>query len=152
MKFLILEVIRIQSLEGDGADGGNADVVFDHEVGEASTVDEDDLLADGVGVIDGILDKMARRDEDAFIGLLSGEGSDETLDFLSTDVALPAFGLHIDYIESETIFVDHPIDAFVVRLLGDLGRFFAGAAVAHGEEQVDDDLFETVGIHCCQLL
>jgi len=147
-----LEIIGVDALEGDGAGGGDADVVLDHEVGEAGAVDEDEFLGDAFGVVEGVLDESAGGDEDAFVGLLAGEGSDEALDLAAADGALPALGLDVDDVEAEAVFVDDAVDAFVVGFFGDFGSFFAGAAVAHGEEEIDDELLEAEGVHAGHLV
>lgn len=120
--------------------------MLDHQVGEAGAVDEDDFLVYGLCVIVSVLHEIAGRDEDTFVGLLTSKRSDEALDLFSPDVALPAFGLHIDHIQPEAVLVDHAVDPFVVRLLGDLGGFFARAAVAHCEKKIDHELFKVIGI------
>lgn len=126
--------------------------MFDHEFGEAGAVDEDDFLGDAAGVVEGGRDEGAGGDEDAFAGLLTGEGSDEALDFLAADAALPALGLDVDNVEAEAVFIDDAVDAFVAGLFRHAGGFFAGAAVAHGKEEIDDELLEAEGVHAGELL
>ena len=50
--------------------------MFDHQVGEAGAVDEDDFLVYGLCVIVSVLHEIASRDEDAFGGLLTGKRTD----------------------------------------------------------------------------
>lgn len=121
--------------------------MLDHECGEAGAIDEDDFLGDGGGVVDGTLAEAAGGDEDALVRLLAGEGTDEALDLRAANGVLPALGLDVDDIEAEAVFIDDAVNAFVIRLLGDAGGFLAGAAVAHGEEEIDDQLLETEGFH-----
>jgi hypothetical protein len=53
--------------------------------------------------------QLARGDEDAFVGLVGGEGADELAEGSHAQVALPALGLHIDGIQAEAVFIDHAI-------------------------------------------
>jgi len=50
-------------------------------------------LLDAFGVIDSRLSKVAGRDENPFVGLLTGKRPDETLDFLAPDDSLPPLRL-----------------------------------------------------------
>lgn len=135
----------------EGAAGVHADAVFDHQVGEPLAVDQDHFLVEAGGVLLGVFVEAAGGDEDAFGGFLAGERADEVLDLGAADVVLPALGLDVDDVEAEAVFVDDAVDAFVVGLLGDGGGFLARAAVAHFDEEIEDDLLEAEGIDGGQL-
>jgi hypothetical protein len=111
----IIEVVRIDALEGEGADGGDADAVLDHELCEALAVDEDDFVLHAARVIEGAFVEVA-GDEDAFVGMLPGQRADEALDGLAPDGALPALGLDVDDIQPEAVFVDDAVDEQMLEL------------------------------------
>ena len=95
--------------------------MLDHEVCKAVAVDQDDFLGDGIGIISGGAGEVTGGDEDAFIGLFSGEGPDEALDFFAANVGacLVALCLDVDDVEPKGVFVDDAVDAFVIRFLRD---------------------------------
>ena len=51
-------------------------------------------------------------------------------------------GLDIDDIESERVFLDHTVDAAVARPTDGLTHLRPAAAVAHGNQQIDDQPLE----------
>jgi hypothetical protein len=61
------------------------------------------------------------------------------------DRALPAFGLEVDRVETEAVFVDDPVDAFIGTGACQPAGGVAPAAVAHGLHDVEHDLFEERG-------
>lgn len=75
----VLKIIRVHPLQRDGAHGGHADAILDHELGEPLAVDEDDLVRDAPGVIERVFVEVAGGDEDALRGMLPRQRADETL-------------------------------------------------------------------------
>jgi len=133
------KVILIRPLEHIRLAGGDADAVVDHQFGEALAVDEDDLLGDLVDELAGTggsraerdrlpsgcpkgerggVHQLGRGDEDAFVRLVGGEGTDEFAERPDAHIAFPALGLHIDGIQAEVVFIDHVVDAAVARGFG----------------------------------
>ena len=53
-----------------------------------------------------------------------------------------ALGLHIDDVETEFIFADHAVYAVIARFSYGLSHLRSATAVAHGDEQVDNNLFK----------
>lgn len=58
---------------------------------------------------------------------------------------LPALRLEIDAIEAEPVFVDDAVDAAIATAADGAAGVLAGAAVAHFEEEFDDEALEEVG-------
>jgi len=58
----------------------HADLVLDHHVGEALTVDQDDPILDGVRIVTGMFGESTRGDEDASTGMPAMERANESLD------------------------------------------------------------------------
>src|SRR5699024_7174843 len=82
-------------------------------------------------------------DEHALVGLVPVQCTDEGLDLWSTDGGVQgvALRLHVDAAEAEGVLVDDAVDATIVGELGAGGVPF-GAAVAHGDEQIEHRLLE----------
>lgn len=74
--------------------------MLDHQRGEAVPVNKNDFLWHALRIFDGRFFKTAGGNENAFVGLLSGKGSDKTLNVFSPNCgfSLIAFCLNVDYI------------------------------------------------------
>ena len=67
-------------------------------------------------------------------------GRAEFLDLWSTNGILPSFGLNVDDIQSETIFLDDAVDAFVSRLPNRLPCLLPRTSVAHVDQHIYDKI------------
>ena len=85
----IVEAVRIDALEGEGAEGGDAEAVLNHELGEALT-SGDDWVLDAAHILEGVFLEAAGGHEDAFGGLIPGQCANELLDGPAPDGALRA--------------------------------------------------------------
>ena len=86
---------------------------IDHVIRQPLAINEDNI---GVNCIDVFL-RLARerrgRDKHTLSRPLSLQGSGELLDLWSADRAFPPFGLEVNCVEAEPIFLDHPIDTTI---------------------------------------
>jgi hypothetical protein len=55
--------------------------------------------------------------------------------------------LDVNRVEAEAVFLDQPIDPFIASPPDDHAGILLRAAVAHGFEKVDNELFERSGWH-----
>src|SRR3546814_866521 len=87
------------------------------------------------------------RDEDPLRRTQSDMTADERLDVRATDrvARRVPFGLDVNAIEAETIFIDHAVDATVSRTSKLSSRIPMRTAVSHRNEQGHDDLLEKRG-------
>src|SRR5512142_380054 len=70
------------------------------------------------------------------------KGTDELLDIGSTDGAVPALRLNVDGVESQTVLADNTVDPFVPGLADSAPGFNPVAAIAHLEEELDDQVLK----------
>jgi len=73
------------------------------------------------------------------------EGAHELVNLRTTNRVFPAFGLEVDGVEAEAVFVDDAVDAFVGAFAGEPAGGVAPAAVAHRPHEVEHDLLEEQG-------
>ena len=69
----------------------------------------------------------------------------------ANDVA-PAFGLQIDGVQAEPVFVDDAIDAAITAAADGAARFFAAAAVAHFDHELNDKALKVRRRTCSDML
>src|SRR5215207_1894826 len=91
--------------------------------------------------------ELACREEDSFVRMPACEGSDEVLDLWPADGVLPPLRLHVDAIKSEPVFVDQAVDSSIVYAFTCLSCFLSGASIAHGNQKIQDEPFETKWVH-----
>jgi hypothetical protein len=113
--------------------------VIDHETCEALPVDENDLRADNVGVLLRLAREFRSRDEDAFVRALPLKGTRELLNFWSSDCSLSSFGLNVDYVQTEFVFFDDPVDTLVSATANGSARVLSRATISHSYEKVDNE-------------
>ena len=75
-------IIGIDFLDLIRCHGGDADVVFDHQLGKPPAVNKDDFAVDVVYVLNGIFAEIRGSNEDPFPSPLALERSGEFLDFV----------------------------------------------------------------------
>ena len=67
----LLKVVGIEACDHDGSLSGDSHVVFDHEVHQTESIDEDDFLGDGFSKFYGVGVVASGGDEDTFVGLFA---------------------------------------------------------------------------------
>ena len=139
------EVIGVDAFDLVAGLKGDAETVVDHEGGEFFAVDEDDAGVVFRGGGEGFLGEGGGGDENAFLGAMFGEGAGEFLDPGAADGIFPAFGLEVDAVETEAVFVDDAVDPAVAAAADGTTGVPARAALAHAEEEFDPEAFAEVG-------
>lgn len=117
----------------EGATGTHPHVVLDHQVGQLSSVDQDNALAEVLHEILRLRTEIRGGDEHPLGRAKTHETANERLNIGSTDriARRIPFGLHIDPIQSQPIFVDDAIDTPITRTPELGGGVLVRAAVAH---------------------
>ena len=107
-------------------------------------VDQHDARAQAARSVDGRLAEGRSGDEDALVGLLQAQSAVKVADRAGADVVAfgVALGLHEDLVDAERVLVDDAIDAVITALPKRTAGLFRCAAVAHGQQQLDDQLLE----------
>lgn len=101
--------------------------MFVHEGCESPAIDEDNAVSDGLRPFSRSFSKFRRCDEDSLGGGFSCHAPDKHLEFRTAKwvVHLVPFGLQIDLVEAELVFIDDAVDAPVVGLADMTARFGA---------------------------
>ncbi len=68
--------------------------------------------------------------------------SSKCLNRWASNRLIPAFGLDIDHVESEAIFIDDAVDTAIPTSANGLTGIDARTAVAHRNEEIDDELLK----------
>lgn len=119
--------------------------MVDHKIRQLLTIDENDTFVDQIYEKARILRKGGCGDQYTFAGFLAFETPSELLYGGTAHGTILAFGLDIDDIQPEFVFVDDPIDSLVAALANGFGDTGSASSVSHGNQQIDDDLFEKLG-------
>lgn len=144
---LLRKKVRIQALERKGLGHRHTQVVVDHQAGEVGAVDEDDLFVGANALYCGLGcgRVVAGGEEHALLHALEVERADEVANGAFAHRALPAFGLQVDGVEAQRVFVEDAVNAVVGAQLRDLPRVGAVAAVAHGHQELHHQPLEEGG-------
>src|SRR5688500_11154583 len=94
----LAEVVGVHPLHLVGALQRYAHAVVDHEVGERLPVDQDHLVREPFGVLEGTIGELGGGDEDPLPGILTVQCPHELLYLRSAHCILPPLGLNIDYL------------------------------------------------------
>lgn len=139
----VVEVL-VQPEQGGDVVRLHADPVFEHEFGEFDAVDGDDAHPHAVGIVEGLTGEGARGDEDASVGLLALECSDESLHGRSAHgaVSCVALRLDVDAVEAERVLADDAVDPSVGAVAG--GLDVTRCAVLHRAKDLQNEVFEVL--------
>lgn len=141
---------EIEGAEGEALAGGVGEflVVLDPEVEEAVEVDQGDFAVFlGAGFLLGVAGKAAGGDEEADVVI--AQDGEEGAQAIDAGGGVEAFDLDLDARRAgaEGIGPGEDIDAAVFA-----GRGDPGDVVAHGAEEIGDELLEIVGRHFPQVV
>ena len=103
LRFAILEIIEIDTLEGDGALDTDSDVVVDHQARQHGSVDQDDAhVAEAACIVGCLAGEAGGGDEHALVRRLAVQGADEGLDCGASNhiVGRVALGLEVNAFEA----------------------------------------------------
>ena len=116
--------------------------MVDHQGCQLFAPDEDDLRRNDPRVLLCFSGEAGSCDEDPLVCTLALKGSGEFLDFRAADGSLPTFGLYVDHVEAELVFLDDPVNAAIAASAYRLSCVPARASIAHGDQQIDDQALE----------
>src|SRR5262245_20903832 len=68
--------------------------------------------------------------------------SGKLLDVGTANGAFPSLGLDVNYVEAQFVFLDDAVDALVTGLADRFPRVSQRSAIAHANEQLDDESLE----------
>jgi hypothetical protein len=82
------KIVRVDFFHFISRNGGCPNAVIDEKVRQSRSVNQDDFVLNVPDIIRGWFRKLASRDENAGVSLLSMEGSDECLNFLAPHLGI----------------------------------------------------------------
>src|ERR1019366_3928274 len=139
---LLAEEVVVDPLDRVGRHCRYADPVVQHQAPEPLAVDEDDLAVDLSGVVSRLLGEGGGGDENALLRSEALESPGELLDLGPAHRSLPPFGLEVDAVEAKAVLVNDAVDPLVAAAANGLAGIDAGAAVAHFNQEFDDETFK----------
>jgi len=110
---LFFKIVAVELRDPQGAKS-DANFVVNHQLGQSISINKDDAL-DGVGKIYRLGGETRGGDKHPFGGFLSCQGSVKLLKLRPTDSILPAFGLDLDFLQSQFVQGNDAVDAAVTR-------------------------------------
>jgi len=143
-----VEIVQVDPLDLDGPGDPNADIEADHQPRQLGPVDEHEPERAGLaGRRQRLPGKRRGGDQDALLRPLPDQRAYERLHGLAADrvAGLVALRLQVHAVEAELVLADHAVDATVPGAAEMLAGVGARAAVAHGQQQVDDEPLEEGG-------
>ena len=138
----LVEIILVDSFDFVSRRFSNANFEIDHQIPKHFAIDEHEFAVDARGIVNRFAGKIGRGDKDALFGPESLERPREFLNLGPTHSLVPALGLKVDYVESEAILLDDPIDALVSGLANGLSGILSRSAIAHRNDKLDDRFFK----------
>src|SRR5688572_26653017 len=94
-----------------------------------------------------VVSEIARGDKNSLRRFVTRQCAHKILNFNTANGVLPAFGLNVNYIQTESVVIDDTVYSGVVGHLGDFRRLSFASAVPHCDEEIHDELFEVEWVH-----
>jgi len=116
--------------------------VIDHEPSQRAAIDQDDFAVYRRGKLNSFTGEAGGCYERSLAGTMTLEGAGELLDFRAPYYRVPALRLQIDDIKPEPVLFDNPVDSTVTAPTNRLPGILHCPAVAHLDEQLDNETLE----------
>ena len=117
--------------------------MVDHQLGQLITINQNNFASDLGNIASSILGESGSCDENALGSLLRLKCSGKLHDVRPSNRSIvPSLGLNVDEVQPQFVFFDNSVDTPISTLAHGLSRVGARAAIAHFQEEIDDDPFE----------
>ncbi len=125
-----------------GSNGIHAYTKIDHELRESCAIKQNNLGVDAGYEIQSVLREIRRGNENTFPRPLALKRPSKLLYLRSSNRSFPSLRLDVDVVQTEVVFLDDSVNAFVAAASYGPACVLPASTVAHLDEKFDDDLLE----------